>query len=165
MKLFIVTFVIGLFAFTLTSSTRENLVSAQSFCDGMSYNTPIFATGSASQSFTMEGESHREFLNRFTGQVQQASNADCMNNAAQQFGPEAQNCAEICSSASTPQETCVGTARLHGSCQSTGCNANLYTYKGGAPQYGEIWHITKGTITCNAEGRFTVACVCRGTST
>ncbi len=149
---------------TTTVLRPNNEVAAQSSCEGMSYNTPIFASGSASDTYRLFGtlSVNQVLASSAAAAVSQSATSQCMDDAAEQYGPEAQNCAEICSSASTPQETCAGTASLHGSCQ-TSCSASArHTY---TKIRGDRFGWTTGKIGCSSNGRFTVACVCRGTST
>ena len=140
----------------------NNVVAQSSSCGIMSYNTPIFASGEASGRYSIaERISAARAIEFFGGPIAREAEGKCQNNAAQQFGHEAQVCSEICSSASTPQMQCTGTARLHGKCDPAKCSATE-SHNGPTQRWGEVWEGTSGKINCKSTGRFTVACVCSG---
>lgn len=145
----------------LTNPAENSIVSAQSAsCPAMSYNTPIIVSGSASGRYSIaERISGARAIELFGGPIANEAEGKCAAQAAQLFGPEAQNCMDICSSVSTPQEPCTGTVQLHGNCDRAKCSATA-NHHGPTSRWGEVWEGTIGKISCNSNGRFTVACVC-----
>ena len=145
----------------LANPTEKNVVSAQSTsCAAMSYSTPISVSGSASGRYSIASHiSAARAIELFGGPIAEEAEGKCDQQAAQAFGPEAQNCMDICSVASTPQEPCMGTARLHGDCDKAQCSATANRH-GPTTRWGEVWEGTTGKISCTSNGLFTVACTC-----